>query len=265
MTSKYTHVFSLSWQQILQDRGTFVFERFRSLFLIVSLYFLWTALLAHQERFLGYNLSQMLTYVLGLSILRALVLTSNNWETAYEINSGRLSNYLLKPISFHGYCAAQELAQKLLFFLSSIVEMGFLIVIFQVPLYVPAHGAAFLWTFLAVSSAMVLYFLMSSCLGLLGFWTAESSGPIFCFDIVLSFAAGAFFPLDVLPKSLQTGLNLLPFPYLVYFPLNIYLERASGPEIARGFGILWFWVIVLFFAVRATWRQGLKQYGAEGG
>ena len=42
---KYWFVFSLYWQEGLAQRSTFFIERFRSLIVLISFYYLWSALL----------------------------------------------------------------------------------------------------------------------------------------------------------------------------------------------------------------------------
>jgi ABC-2 type transport system permease protein len=81
----------------------------------------------------------------------------------------------------------------------------------------------------------------------------------------LEFAAGAFFPLDVLPVSLRKFFETLPFASLLHFPLNIYLERFSLAAIMRGIGVQIFWIILFVFLTRWIWRGGLRVYTAHGG
>ena len=100
--------------------------------------------------------------------------------------------------------------------------------------------------------------------GCWGFWTAESWGPRFLIELILEFSAGAFFPLDVLPPTVQSILKCAPSPYLVFFPLNIYLERLSTIDIARGFAIELMWIVTFAALTRFVWTKGLAAYEAEG-
>src|SRR6266850_1092032 len=79
---KYWFVYLMFWQEGLQQRASFFMERFRALVLLISFYYLWSALLAHRSSFAGYNRSQMITYVLGMNILRSLVFASRTYEIA---------------------------------------------------------------------------------------------------------------------------------------------------------------------------------------
>src|SRR5215471_1363599 len=120
---KYWFIYSLYWQEGLQRRASFFMERFRALVVLLSFYYLWMALLSHRSSFAGYDRSQMITYVLGMNILRSLVFAGRTDEIAWEINRGVLSGYLLKPVNFFTYTFARELSEKSINLLSAILEV----------------------------------------------------------------------------------------------------------------------------------------------
>ncbi len=263
--SKYLYVYSLSLQNVLQRRASLLMDRVGGLAAILALYFFWSALLGQDERFLGYSRAQMLSYVLAVSLLRSFAFTGRGWEVVGEIASGRISSYLLRPLSYQGYCLAQDFAQKTVHALAALLEIGALIYLLKAPLYVPT-GA---WTLplfaLAALLSSLIFFYMEFFISNLAFWTSQSGGPLFCFELFLQFAAGAFFPLDVLPHPLQAALRMTPFPYLVFFPVNIYLERVPPGEALRLLGLQAAWLLLVASAVQAFWKRGVRSYAAEGG
>ncbi|MBI3291545.1 MAG: ABC-2 family transporter protein [Elusimicrobia bacterium] len=265
MLKKYRLAYSLAWQRELEYRSTFLMERVRSLTLLVSFYFLWTTLLAGRASFLQYSLSQILTYAFGMHLLRALVLSSRSWEVISEINSGRLSAYLLRPISHLGYWITQDLADKTMNLISAVLEILVLVTVLRAMLYLPHRLVTYLAFGLAILGAMTIYFLLSYLASAAGFWTSESGGPRFCFELFLEFTAGAFFPIDILPRTIQALFYALPSPYLVFFPLNVWLERLPPQAIVQGLAMQVVWVAALAWLVKVVWRRGLRLYGAEGG
>src|ERR1700730_138455 len=134
---KYWFIFSLYWQEGLQQRSSFFVDRFRSFVVLISFYYLWTALLKGRSSFAGYDHSQMITYVLGMNILRSLVFATRTEEIAGEINHGRLSGYLLKPVNFMLYTLFRDLSEKSINLVSSIIEVFGLILLFHVDLIYP--------------------------------------------------------------------------------------------------------------------------------
>jgi len=262
--SKYLAVVRIAWQRELEERLSFLLSRSRGVTVLFAVYFLWSALLGDRESVFQYVRSQILTYVLGMNILRALVLSSTTDTLPSEIAHGQLSDLLLRPIRPIGYWASRDVAAKGLQLSSAVVEVAVFALLASTPLYLPRRWLTWVAFLASLGGAMVLYFLMSYCLGLAAFWTSQSRGPRFCFDLILEFCAGAYFPIDVLSARWQAVLSSLPFPYLIFYPLNIYLERVGPGAIARTVCLQGVWIAVLWLLVSATWRRGMRTYAAEG-
>jgi ABC-2 type transport system permease protein len=262
---KYLIAYSISLQETLQRRSTLIMDRLGGFAVVISLYSFWNALLGSKPSFLGYTRPEMLTYVLLINVLRAFVFTGRGWQLVGEISSGRISSYLVRPISYHGYSLALDLAQKTIHIVSAIIEVALLAALVSGGLFLPRAPAT--WPLFLASAvlASLLFFFMEFLVSSLAFWTSESGGPLFCFELFLAFAAGAFFPLDVLPLGLRRALDVTPFPYMVYFPARVFLEKVSLGEGARLLTIEAAWLAAFVAASLAVWRRGVRAYAAEGG
>jgi ABC-2 type transport system permease protein len=206
----------------------------------------------------------MITYVLGMNILRSLVFAGQTDEIAWEINRGVLSGYLLKPVNFMAYAFFRDLAEKSINLLSAIFEVWVLSRILGIAIAWPHQALSWVYFGICLIGAVVMNFLLNFIMGCWGFWTAESGGPRFLLELLLEFSAGAFFPLNVLPASIQTVLKKFPTPYLVFFPLNVFLEKVSAAEISAGFVTQVCWILLLTALTRVVWIRGLRAYAAQG-
>jgi len=262
---KYGSVFAITLQHELYYSASFLMDRARSITIIIAFYAFWTAIFQDRTDLLGYSKSQMMTYILGMNILRALIFSDKTWEIIREINTGKISAYLIRPISYIGYSVSRDAVDKLTNLLSAVVEVALVVWILNVPIYIPKSGSTIFYFLIAVPLALFLYFFMVYAISALAFWTAESAGPRFCFELFLEFASGAFFPLDVLPATLRGIFHALPFASLIYFPLNIFLERISYTQLLQGFLVQGFWMMVLFGTTKWIWYKGMKNYSADGG
>jgi ABC-2 type transport system permease protein len=257
--------YSISLQETLQRRSTLFMDRLGGFAVVLSLYSFWNALLGDKPSFMGYTRSEMLTYVLVINVLRALVFTGRGWQLVQDISNGRISSYLVRPISYHAYSLSLDLAQKTVHVASAFAEVAVLAFLIRGGLFLPSHPVT--WLLFAVSAglASLIFFFMEFIVSSLAFWTSESGGPLFCFELFLQFAAGAFFPLDVLPEALRRLLSATPFPYLVYFPARIFLEKTTLAEAARVLSIEAAWLAAFVAAALSVWRVGVRSYAAEGG
>ncbi len=262
---KYLVAYSISLQETLQRRSTLILDRIGGFAVVLSLYSFWNALLGGKPSFMGYTRSEMLAYVLAINVLRSLVFTGRGWLLVQEISSGKISSYLVRPLSYHGYALALDLAQKTVHAASAVVEVSLLAFLIGGGLFLPARAST--WLLFAASAGLgsLIFFFMEFLVSSLAFWTSESGGPLFCFELFLQFAAGAFFPLDVLPDALRRLLSATPFPYLVYFPARIFLEKVSLGEAARVLTVEAAWLAVFAAAALSVWRVGVRSYAAEGG
>lgn len=259
---KYGAVVRVTLANFFEYKTNFLVGRARSVILLLTLYYLWITVFGQSGSLFGYSLSQILTYVLLVQILRALVLNSRTDGIAWDIHHGSFISFLLRPISHIGYWFSLDLVYKFFEVVAAILEVWLLAWFFRIPFIWPANPPLFV---LSALLAIFLYFLIGYLVSLTAFWALEAWGPRFALGLFLEFSAGAFFPLDVLPPALALFFRLLPFYYLVFFPANIWLGRLAVPEVAIGFLAQALWLIFLWFLVRFVWAQGLRIYSAEGG
>lgn len=262
--NKYFRVAKLTWDETVAYRLNFVMWRIRTVLQILTLYFLWFSLIPSGTLLFGYDRSLMLTYVLGTSLISSIVLSSRSYAVGDEINSGNLSNFLLRPINYFLYWFARDVGDKAMNIVFSVIELAVLFAILKPPLFIQTEGMYILLTFVAIVIALIMYFSFNFLLGLIGFWSPEVWAPRFIFIILLNFFAGGLFPLDILPKFIFSIFQLLPFPYLLYFPIKIYLGQLTIMEILNGIMISLAWTVVLYGLVQYVWKKGLLVYTAQG-
>jgi len=75
----------------------------------------------------------------------------------------------------------------------------------------------------------------------------------------------SLFPINILPPALAHILNFTPFPYLLYFPVNVYLGAIKGLDLAQGLAIQFAWLAFFWLLSQFVWRRGIKKYSAVGG
>ena len=261
---KYLLIVKNTWDEVFTYRLNFVMWRVRVILQILTLYFLWRALLPGNSSIGDYQQSQILTYILGTSIVSAFVLASRSQGIGDDINQGNLSNILIRPINYFLYWFSKDIGDKAINLLFSIVEISALILIIRPAVIIQQNQAIILLTALSIVIALIIYFLCNLLLGFIGFWSPETWAPRFLFFVVINFAAGGLFPLDILPEQIFSILKFLPFTYLLYFPLKIYLGQLSPQEITTGLLIAFVWAAILYLAAKLIWQRGLAIYTAYG-
>lgn len=263
---KYFIVFAISWQNEFTYRLNFILWRFRNVLKFLMTYFLWTGIFISTSSAFGYSKEQMLTYVFMVLAVQAIVLSSPSSDNmGGEIANGDLSNYLLKPVNYLKYWFTRDLSSKLLNLLFASTELTILWFIFKPTLKLPAGAEALLGFFVSAFLALGIYYFVNVSARFVAFWTPENTwGVAFVILIFLEILAGGIFPLDILPKSINTFLQFTPFPYLIYYPIAIFVGKIQGLELIRILGQSLIWLVFMFFITKIIWHKGLKVYAAEG-
>jgi ABC-2 type transport system permease protein len=264
---KYWHVINIGIQNTLVYRVNFLFRSSFSLIPLFATISLWRAIYAGKEGDIaGYSLAQMISYYLVVTIVDSLTaVTEDDWQIAADIKDGNISQFLLKPMDYLAYRLCLYGAGRLIYTACALAPVT-VFILAQSRYFQPPPDAAALGVF-AVSLVLtgLLQFLISFTMALLAFWVLDVSTFIFILFAFEYIAGGHLFPLDVLPPAVNQALHFTPFPYLLFFPVNIYLGRVTGEALWQGLIVQACWVLAAFVLARVVWSRGIRKYSAVGG
>jgi ABC-2 type transport system permease protein len=260
-------IFRLAFIQRLAYRVNFLLEMVSGIFSSLIVIFLWMAVYRHssQEVLGGYSLAEMVTYLLGGGLINSMIMTTaENYETSQNIQDGTLSSLLLQPISPYWVWLLRDFASKIFFFLLG--WMGYLVVFlfFRAYLLRWASWEHLLLFLTAIALGAMLQFLLFESLSLLAFWLENTYGIRFTARVILEVAGGAIIPLSFFPSVLQEILLRLPFSFIVYLPMRIYLGKIALEAIHLELMKESIWIAALALLNRWLWRRGLRTYSAMG-
>ena len=261
---KYITIFKISWSRALVYRFNFLLGRLRNIIVLLLLYYVWTSLTYKTGVFAGYTDIELITYVFGINILRSIIFGTQTREIAGEIDSGELSKYLVMPVNYFWFSFCRELAQRLINLISAILEVLIFVFILKAKIALQVDFKILLFFSVSVVLAVFVYFIFSFLISLIAFWSREAMGPRFLYEWLLEFSSGAYFPLDILTIGVYQALSYLPFIFMIFFPISIYLGRFSSIQILQG--IVWqiAWIIIGAILCKIAWEKGLKKYSGEG-
>jgi ABC-2 type transport system permease protein len=267
--TKYWHVINIGVQNNLTYRFNFLARTLFGLIPLVAILYVWRTIYESKgaEGKVGdYALPEMISYYLLVTIVDALTaVNEDDWQIAADIKDGNISQFLMKPIDYLTYRLCLFFSGRLTY----VAVAAFPLLLFILSLhdyFIAPHSLAGLGLFL-ISTALtaLLQFFLSYAMAMLAFWVLEVSTFIFIVYAFEYIASGHLFPLDILPKSVESILFFLPFPYQLYFPVSIYMGKATGGELAAGLGIQLAWVLATYGFARFAWARGIKKYSAAGG
>ncbi len=264
---KYWSIFKISFQQEFAYKLNFIMWRVRNVFQILLTFFLWSTIFSSPTIVIfGYDRSKILTYVFGIMIVRAFVMSARAADIAGDIAQGNLSNYLLKPMTYFKYWFTRDISSKALNLLFAAAEFAILFVILKPPFYFQTNPTTLILFVVGLILAVLIYFFLLVIVSSVTFWAPELGwGGHFLFTIVIVEAlSGSLFPINILPSGVQSVIMATPFPYLIYFPVQVYLGNISGQMLFGGVITAAAWTGILWFVMNSLWLKGLKAYESIG-
>ena len=260
---KYGAVFRINWQRSVEYRLEFVGNLIRGLITFAILALTFRAVFAQTDRFAGYSYSSIFTYLLMARVLHFTTRGNTAREIAREIREGDLSNYLLKPVSYIRFWFFSFLGDRLFEILIRFCLIAIFLVLLPSLFQFPPLSQ-FLWFLLFLIFSLFFNFLINLIMGSFAFWVVDIRLFSVTIGLSIDFLAGELIPLDLLPQVLKKIGLLLPFQYMMFFPIKIYQGSLSVIQIIQGMFIFLIWIGITSWFLRWLWQRGLKKYEASG-
>ncbi len=266
---KYWHVINIGIQNNLTYRFNFLARTLFGLIPLIAVLYVWRTIYAGKppDASVGtYTLAQMISYYLLVTVVDALTaVNEDDWQIAADIKDGNISQFLLKPIDYLAYRLCLFVSGRLTYLAVAAVPLALFIFSLHRYFVLPASWTAFGVFLFSTFLTALLQFFISYALAMLAFWVLEVSTFIFIVFAFEYIASGHLFPLDILPPAFSQALFFTPFPYQLYFPVSVYMGKATGPEMVKGLVLQTLWVVVAYGLARFAWRRGIVKYSAVGG
>lgn len=214
----------------------------------------------------GYTLEQMVWYFMAANFVGSFVVTFTEQRLSGKILSGDLSVDLLKPVSLYKAELSFSIGHKALSVLIQIMLPFFVCSAIIFPRFITLSSICRF--FLLNIGSFSISFLINYMIGLSAFYIKENNSIIRLKTFLISFAGGAFIPLEFFPDWSNRILDFLPFKYIYYWPIQFFLNSqvTNGSYIFIKIVLIQLlWITVLLCAVNLLYRKVIKNYCAVGG
>jgi len=261
---KYLKVLSLVSQEEAQYRLNLLLSFLCVIFPLLAIVLLWNTVYEGVELIEGFTLSMMITYYILAALIGDFVAVVPWMDITSDVRNGTLSNHLLRPINYRIYNFCVKMASNASYsFIVLGLIIAFILLFARDHFLLPGWGYFFLFL-VSLCFSIILGFQITYLLSLSAFWTKENTGLLYFTNFCIPILAGSILPLDLFPAVIYDVLHYLPFAYLVYFPISIFLEKVSLIDIGRGLIIQGMWIVVAHFVGEWIWRMGIREYEAVG-
>jgi ABC-2 type transport system permease protein len=234
-------------------------------FIYVSVYyFIWKAIYEHSASIEGFDFAHLLTYIGVGWIIRSFYFNNIDQELAYQVMEGRLAMDLIKPVNIQMMYVARAAGESV--FRLALLTVPTALVLFLVyPLRWPAsvgHAGAFL---VSVILSFLIVAAINFAVGTFALRLQSILGLLRAKFFLLELFSGLLLPMTFFPHMVQKILDLLPFQYISYVPMLIYLGKLNGGGLARAIAIQILWVAILLAVGDGLWRWSTRKVIIQGG
>ncbi len=251
-----------TWTSWMQYRGFFFLLAFAWMIPPLIYLFVWSTA-AGGTTIGGLTRGQFIAYYLVLILVNQLTYSQTNWTAGDLIRDGSMNIMLLRPMSPLYNTLASEVAGKVVFMAFVIPITALLAFVLRPELHLTwQNGLLFS---LALVLAWALRFFWGYWLALLAFWATRADSLLALQDSLTFLLAGQVAPIALLPGLMQQAALVLPFRYMIGFPVEILTGQLDTTGLAIGFAYQLGWLGIALILYTTVWRRGLKQYSAVGG
>jgi ABC-2 type transport system permease protein len=255
-------------KQFFQYRNSFLISIAIHPFILLVNIFLFKSIFAHNGtgQIKGYTLTEMIWYTAGITFVWIFIWNFAERRISDYIITGDLSIHLLKPINIFWFELSSAVALRL-----TGIALEFIpdLIVYSL-MYPPDFLTVFsLLKFISVCIlSFFLFFLINYLIGMTAFIFKSNSGLNELVYISMNMLGGGLIPLDFYPEWLRRICDYLPFKYIFYYPIQIFLNKESVSS-AQAWGSILLgqlgWILAGYALCFMLWKLAIRKFCAVGG
>lgn len=259
---KYLYIFKYTFINELSYFSKVVFRVVSYFLHIFVFYNVWKYIYQDNNVIAGFNLNQMMWYLILAELFMMADSRIARKRPIEEIKSGSITYIMNKPYSYIGYIFTSYLAEgfiRLLIMIPVSIIFGFIFV-------GPLHTFEFKFLGFMILSFVLGYSingLIQLMISLFSFFMEDATPMHWLYNkVVLIF--GVFFPIDMMPRTLQGILKYTPAYVVSYGPTKLMVDFDLMNAI-KIIGAQFIYLIIVLLLINIIYRKGVKKLNVNGG
>ena len=223
---------------------------------LLVFYFLWKSIYSNTGAIIGgFTFQQLLSYYVLTWVVGILVYTSVDDWMRFQIRSGSIIKEFVKPISylrFWFYRTISDRAFSTLIEVLPVLLIGFIFFSVKITAFFPLF-------LISLFFAITLNYLLAFLIGMSAFWIVHNVGLIRLKDLLMNLISGFVLPLSFFPLWFQRASYFMPFQYITYVPIEIWLGKVTVQEMIILLIFQLVWIAILYVLVYAVWKKAVRK------
>ena len=199
-------------------------------------YFLWSTIYSNSgvDVIRGFTFQQLMSYYVVSWIVGILTYTNIEDELAHGVRSGMIVRDMLSPIEYLWFIFYSNVGTRIF---AAIVEFIPVLIIGLIFFSLQLNPVYLLLFAISITLVFTLNFFISALVGMTAFWIVHNRGITRLRKVFVYFLSGSMIPITFFPLWFQKVSFFLPFQYLTFVPINIWLGKYSIAETFQFLGM----------------------------
>lgn len=256
------------WQKAFKQN--YVYRANTYLYIISAIFGLvvdisiWKALYKNKTTVDGIALIDMMTFVIISMAVSTLTYSSLGNKLAGKIKDGSISSDFVRPISLKYYMVAEEFGDRTYSMVFTFLPVC-IVTAFLVPFRLPGSFTAFALFLLSLFLGIILMYYIHYTLGLLAFWFKNAIYVNWFLGAFFTLFGGTAVPLWFYPEFLKNIANVLPFKFVSFEPISIFLGKVDLNGAITIIISQFIWIAVFAVLESFVWNRAQKVVTIQGG
>lgn len=264
----FQEVIKIYFKVMFQYRWTFAMTLFVQPILLFINIALFKSIYAYNDTAIikGYGFEQMVWYYTAYYVVLSFVWNGITSDISESILSGDLAIALLKPISFFQYFLGSAVASRAVAMLVDFLPGMIIYSLILFPSFITLKS--FLSFIVIAILAFFLNYVFAFLLGMSAMIIKNNSSILAMKEVFIAIVGGGLIPLEFMPGWLNNIFDFLPFKYIIYWPIQFFLNRIEGNTFNAllKIGLIQLiWIAFFYIAIRVLWKSLVKRFCAAGG
>ncbi len=216
----------------------------------------------------GYNMSEMIMYVLFMASTGELIYASNTFsQFADDIYEGTLAIQLIKPIDYrlrNYFSTIGGFLSQVILKIIPLFSLSLIYLYFGMGITITHWYDILIYLFSCFLSVTILDS-VNFIFGSFTVFTGAAFGLQMVENCVLSFLAGTMIPLSFFPTVMADILYYLPFASIASTPNLIIMGKYSIDWLLISLAIQIFWAVLLYILSMLVYKKVIKNAIIAGG
>lgn len=263
---RYIRILLLHFEHVFEQRlRSFVWFVVTFVNPLVLILFWQGALKGGKEIVPGWSINTIVSYYFLAAIIAAFLVSHIEEDISEsDIRKGELVRYLVKPFPYYWIKLFEETPYRILQGAYGIITL--VIFYFCFGRFISLSSDP-ITIFLAIIIAVLAAFISNTfkqTIGLLAFWITDIYGLYEVLEVIHIVFAGVVMPLALLPPFIRVIANILPFAYIIYYPIVAFIGQLSHIELLRVIVVQSLWLGLMVIIYQRVWTAGIKKFTAIG-